>query len=278
MEANLTDPNTLLAVFAHPDDESLVAGGTLARYAAEGWRTALICATRGEWGPISDESLADYENLGEVRERELRAACDVLGISWLRFLDLEDGSLSALDLEEEDATIAKIVSAIRELRPQIIITFGPDGLYGHTDHIAVGQLTTRACAMANPARISSQIPGGGTAPGGTPELLYATAPRNLYPALVARLSEMGRETHLWGIPPEQFGVPQEEITIVFDITPYLDRKLAALRSHQTQLDPSHAFMNLPQEIASEFLGAEYFRRLAIQNSALVIDLPGDSRR
>jgi LmbE family N-acetylglucosaminyl deacetylase len=256
----LTKPNTLLAIFAHPDDESLVAGGALARYAAEGWRTALICATRGEWGPISDESLADYENLGEVRERELRAACDVLGVSWLRFLDLEDGSLSALDSEEEKATIEKIADAIRELRPRIIITFGPDGLYGHADHIAIGQFTTRACALANASPPSPQCPEEGLATDGAPELLHATAPRNLYPALIARLSEAGRETHLWGIPPEQFGVPPEEITTVYDITPFLDLKLAALRSHQTQLDNSHAFMNLTEEIASEFLGAEFFRR------------------
>jgi LmbE family N-acetylglucosaminyl deacetylase len=255
----LTERNTLLAVFAHPDDESLVAGGTLARYAAEGWRTALICATRGEWGPISDESLADYENLGEVRERELRAACDVLGVTWLRFLDLEDGSLSALDSEEEELTIAKIASAIRELRPRIIITFGPDGLYGHADHIVIGQLTTRACALVNVPHTSTQSLEPRTK-SRAPELLYATAPRNLYPALIARLQEAGRDTHLWGIPPEQFGVPPEEITTVQDIKPFLNRKLTALRAHQTQLDSAHAFMNLTEEIASEFLGAEFFRR------------------
>src|SRR5689334_14232479 len=118
-EASLAERNTLLAVFAHPDDESLVAGGTLACYAAEGWQTALLCATRGEWGPISDYELADYENLGEVRENELRAACKVLGVSWLRFLDLDDGGVEAArDAEEETVTLEKIVRAIRELRPQ----------------------------------------------------------------------------------------------------------------------------------------------------------------
>src|SRR5215510_2085379 len=115
--------NTLLAVFAHPDDESLVAGGALARYAAEGWRTALVCATRGEWGPISDESLADYDTLGETRESELREALKVLGVSWLRFLDLEDGGVSGLDGDEEESTLDKLARSIRELRPRIIITF-----------------------------------------------------------------------------------------------------------------------------------------------------------
>lgn len=255
--------NTLLAIFAHPDDESLVAGGTLARYATEGWRTALICATRGEWGPISDESLADYENLGEVRERELRAACDVLGVSWLQFLDLEDGGVAALNADEEEAALEKITRAIRELRPQIVITFGPDGLYGHADHIAVGQLTTKARALAGdpnafPPRLNEMDES--LALHYTPELWYATAPRGLYPDLIARLAEAGRETHLWGIPPEQFGVPPEEITTTYDVRPFLDRKLAALRCHRTQLDDSHALTHLTQELAIGFFGSEFFRR------------------
>src|SRR5262245_63920317 len=110
--------NTLLAIFAHPDDESLVAGGAIARHAAEGWRTALICATRGEWGPISDESLADYENLGETRERELREACAVLGVSWLRFLDLEDGGVAELDADAELAALEKLGGWICGVGPE----------------------------------------------------------------------------------------------------------------------------------------------------------------
>jgi LmbE family N-acetylglucosaminyl deacetylase len=258
----LTGPNTLLAIFAHPDDESLVAGGALARYAAEGWRTALICATRGEWGPISDDSLADYENLGEVRERELRAACDVLGISWLRFLDLDDGGVSMLNEEQERAPLETITRAIRDLRPKIVLTFGPDGLYGHADHIAIGAFTTRACALAGDPKAFPQHLVEGLTPYHPPELLYATAPRTLYPDLIARLLAEGRAAHLWGIPPEQFGVPPEEITTVYDVTAFVDRKLAALRCHRTQLDSSHAFTYISREMAAEFLGAEFFRRAA----------------
>ncbi|HKE04946.1 MAG TPA: PIG-L deacetylase family protein [Blastocatellia bacterium] len=252
--------NTLLAIFAHPDDESLVAGGTLARYAAEGWRTALICATRGEWGPISDESLADYENLGERRERELREACAVLGVSWLQFLDLEDGAVAAPDADEEVAALEKLARSIRELRPQIIITFGPDGLYGHADHIAIGQLATRARAIAGDPNAFPRHLDENLAPHHAPRLLYATAPQGLYPNLIARLAEAGHETHLWGIPPEQFGVPPQEITTTFDVTPFLDRKLAAMRRHRTQLDDSHAFTHLTPELAVEFFGSEFFRR------------------
>jgi LmbE family N-acetylglucosaminyl deacetylase len=249
-----------LAIFAHPDDESLVAGGALARYAAEGWRTALICATRGEWGPISDESLADYENLGETRERELREACAVLGVSWLRFLDLEDGGVAGLDADEEGAALEKLARSIRELRPQTIITFGPDGFYGHADHIAIGRLATMAREMAGDANALPGRPAENLAPHHAPELLYATVPRGLFPNLIARLAESGRETHLWGIPPEQFGVPPEEITVTYDVTAFLDRKLAALRRHRTQLDDSHVFTHLTSEMAVEFFGSEFFRR------------------
>ncbi len=249
--------NTLLAIFAHPDDESLVAGGTLARYASEGWRTALICATRGEWGPISDEALADYETLGQTRERELREACAVLDVSWLQLLDIEDGGVASLDDDEEKSALEKLARSIRELRPQIIITFGPDGLYGHADHIAIGQLATKARDLAADPEA---FPDESLAPHFTPDLLYATAPHGFYPNLIARLAEAGHETHLWGIPPEQFGVTPEEITITYDITPFLDRKLAALRCHRTQLDDSHAFTHLTREIAVENFGSEFFRR------------------
>jgi LmbE family N-acetylglucosaminyl deacetylase len=255
---NSQEKNTLLAIFAHPDDESLVAGGALARYAAEGWRTALVCATRGEWGPISDESLADYDTLGETRESELREALKVLGVSWLRFLDLEDGGVAWLDGDEEESTLEKLARSIRELRPRIIITFGPDGLYGHTDHIAIGQLATRARALAGDPNAFTRHLAENLTPHHAPELLYATVPQGLYPNLIARLAEAGHETHLWGIPPERFGVPPEEIAITYDVTPFLDRKLAALRCHRTQLDESHAFTLLTREIAAEFFGSEYF--------------------
>ena len=250
----------LLAVLAHPDDESLVAGGTLAKYAAEGWHTALLCATRGDWGQISDDALADYSNLGEVRERELRAACQVLGVGWLRFLDLEDACVSAvIGSEEEEIVLEKIVRAIRELRPQTIITFGPDGLYGHPDHIAIGRLATTACALAAhptafPQHLTERLSAHHTG-----NLLFATAPQSVYSDLLARLAEAGKPAHLWKIPPEKFGIPADEITTVVDIAPFWEQKLKALRCHQTQLDADHAFTLLTPELAAEVLPLEYFR-------------------
>ena len=256
---NTNEKPSVLAVFAHPDDESLVAGGTLARFAAEGAHTALLCATRGEWGPISDDALADYETLGQVRERELRAACDVLGISWLRFLDLEDACVTAIIGTEEEATVLeKIVRAIRELQPQTIITFGPDGLYGHEDHIAIGHLTTKARVLAANTAAFPQHQTEGLAGHHTAILLFATAPRGLYSDVLLRLAASGFDAHLWRISPEKFGVPAEEITTTVDVGPFLNQKLSALRCHQTQLDASHAFTVIPFEVAADLLPVEYF--------------------
>jgi LmbE family N-acetylglucosaminyl deacetylase len=262
VETNLNDDQWLLGVFAHPDDESILAAGAIAHHVSLGRPAALICATRGEWGPISDEKLAHRGNLGEVRERELRAACAILGVTWLRFLDLADGGIAAvIGTEEEIKTLEKIVRAIRELRPQTVITFGQDGLYGHKDHLAIGQLTTQACAMAGdprcfPQQLSDKLPLHRT-----PELYYATVPQGLYVNLISHLAKTDQETHLWHFPPENFGVPPEEITTTIDITPFLDRKLAALRCHQTQLDDSHAFTRLTPELAARFFSHEYYRRV-----------------
>lgn len=144
------DKNSVLAIFAHPDDETLAAGGTLLHYAREGAKTTLICATRGEMGFISDFDIANYSNLGNVRESELREACKILGIDRLDFLDLEDGSVSAaVGMDSGNKAIAKIVSVINEIRPHTVITFGPDGLDGHDDHIAVGVLASQACVTAD---------------------------------------------------------------------------------------------------------------------------------
>lgn len=240
----MTEFPTLLAVLAHPDDESLVAGGTLARYAAAGVQVALLCATRGEWGPISDEKLADYETLGQVREQELRAACDVLGIGWLRFLDLPDGGVRWAMTDESFGALVNVMQAIRELRPQVIITFGPDGLYGHDDHIAIGQLTTEAVAALKP-EIS-------------PLLYYATCPRGLMTAMVEQLQAAGLPSNLWDIAPTEFGVAPEQITTELDVRAYVAHKLAALRCHQTQMMSDHALQSIPLDLATEYLGREYF--------------------
>src|SRR5262245_48764454 len=125
----------LMAVLAHPDDESLGFGGTLARYAAEGVETYLVTATRGEHGWFGDP--AEYpgpEALGRIREAELQAAANVLKLCEIRFLDYIDGDLDKADPRE---AVAKIVGHLRRVRPDVVLTFDPNGAYGHPDHIAI---------------------------------------------------------------------------------------------------------------------------------------------
>lgn len=150
----------LLAVLAHPDDETLGNGGTLARYAREGVDVHLITATRGDRGRFRGEK--DGPNhpgpaaLATIRERELRAACAVLGVRAFELFDYGDGVLDEVPAHE---IVARIAATIRRVRPQVVITFGPEGAYGHPDHIAIGQFTTAAIvAAADPKHAAAGEP------------------------------------------------------------------------------------------------------------------------
>jgi LmbE family N-acetylglucosaminyl deacetylase len=140
------DAMKLLAVFAHPDDESMGMGGTLAKYAAEGAETYLVCATRGERGwSGSEETNPGFERLAEIRTKELEAAGRVLGLKEINFLNYIDGDLDQVDPLE---AIGRIVSHIRRIKPQVMVTFPHDGNYGHPDHIAISQFTNAAIVCA----------------------------------------------------------------------------------------------------------------------------------
>ncbi|HSQ39621.1 MAG TPA: PIG-L deacetylase family protein, partial [Anaerolineales bacterium] len=136
----------LLAVFAHPDDESMGMGATLAKYSAEGVETTLACATRGERGWFGPEERNPGPGaLGQIREGELRRAADTLGLRAVHFLDYIDGDLDQANPAE---VIAKIVTHIRTIQPQVVVTFPPDGGYGHPDHIAISQFASAAIVCA----------------------------------------------------------------------------------------------------------------------------------
>jgi LmbE family N-acetylglucosaminyl deacetylase len=142
----MTDSLRLLAIFAHTDDESMGMGGTLAKYAAEGVETYLVCATRGERGWFGPEAQRpDPRRLGEIRQQELEHAAVELEMRGLYFLDYLDGEVDRADYRE---VLGKIVTHVRRIMPQVVVTFPPDGNYGHPDHIAVGQLTNAALVCA----------------------------------------------------------------------------------------------------------------------------------
>jgi LmbE family N-acetylglucosaminyl deacetylase len=137
----------ILGVFAHPDDEVFCAGGTLARCVTQGAEAMVLSATRGEAGQIRDAALATRRTLGAVREQELRQACAVLGVQEVRCLEYTDGSLAAVDRPE---LVDAVAGAVAEFAPQVVLTFGFDGLYGHPDHIAISQATTAAVQQRAP--------------------------------------------------------------------------------------------------------------------------------
>ncbi len=140
------DALKLLAVFAHPDDESMGMGGTLAKYSAQGVDTHLVCASRGErgwFGPA--EQHPGFESLGQTRTIELENAVNTLGMKSLNFLGYMDGDVDKANHAE---AISQIVTHIRRIKPQVVVTFPPDGNYGHPDHIAIGQFTSAAIVCA----------------------------------------------------------------------------------------------------------------------------------
>src|SRR5215216_24021 len=150
-EMERATPRRLMAVLAHPDDESLGIGGTLAKYASEGVDVFLVTATRGDAGRFRGLRSDDPRHpgalaLSRIRESELRAAARVLGVREVSVLDYHDGHLHRTRPRD---VIGRIAGEVRRARPDVVVTFGPDGAYGHPDHIAISQFTTAAIVAAS---------------------------------------------------------------------------------------------------------------------------------
>jgi LmbE family N-acetylglucosaminyl deacetylase len=230
---------SIVAVVAHPDDESLIAGGTLALCAAAGARTGVVSLTRGELGPISDGRLATRERLGRVRERELRMAATALGADYAVCLGLPDGELPWVERDHAADQLAAVLAA---RGATVLLTFGEDGVYWHPDHIAAGEIAIDAIRRVY-----------------TDAKIYRTAwPFGLMPQMVAAAAARGLPIGLWGLDPEAFGSDLEPARPAFevDVRPVLSRKLAALRAHRTQIGPDHLLASLPDDLAERFLGIE----------------------
>jgi LmbE family N-acetylglucosaminyl deacetylase len=144
-------PERVVGVFAHPDDETLCAGGVMAKWAAEGAEVVVVSATRGEAGQIRDATTAVRRTLGRVREEELRKACAILGVQDVAILGYRDGMLQDVPSEELSSHVESVLT---EVNPDVVLTFGEDGAYGHPDHLAIGAATTSA--VANIERTTNQ--------------------------------------------------------------------------------------------------------------------------
>lgn len=249
-----------LASFAHPDDEAFGVAGLFRGYADSGIRTALICATRGEEGEISDPALATKDTLGQVREQELREACRIMGVEDLTFLDYRDGSLGKADPSEVEG---RIVRVMRRLRPQVVVTFDKQGGYGHPDHIAIHARTVGAFHKAGDARCYPEQIAEGLQPY-APQKLYVTAlPVSGMRAFREKLREQGVDFRPGGamatIPIERMGTPDDEVTTAVPLNEReIDAKLAAMLAHRTQMDPRSPMSKMSRDDFRDWRGVEHF--------------------
>jgi N-acetyl-1-D-myo-inositol-2-amino-2-deoxy-alpha-D-glucopyranoside deacetylase len=223
----------LLLVHAHPDDESIGTGATMAKYAAEGVRITLVTCTLGEMGEIIPLTLGHLspDQLGEYRIGELKAACDELGVSDHRFLGgagrWRDSGMMGVPSNEDprcfwrasvDEAASALVAVIDEVRPTAIVSYDANGFYGHPDHIQAHRVSRRAYEMAcDPAVVR----------------LYATAAPDF-----------------------------TDVTTRVDANAYLDKKIAAMRAHATQITVSEPYFALSNNIRQELLGTECYTLLA----------------
>lgn len=226
----------VLAIFAHPDDESLLAGGTLAACAAAGRSVGLLSLTRGEAGPIATAGTS-RERLGAEREQELAAAARVLGAAWSFCLSLPDGELQWADRPAAQRAVADVID---RACPRLVLTFAADGLYWHPDHTATHAIVHAAAGV---------VP-----------VLELTWPQGVLTRVVAELGRRGLPEDVWGLAPEAFGTPAAELSVALDVRRFLDTKLKALAAHRTQLDAGHALTRLPRDLAEDLLGREWLTR------------------
>lgn len=224
----MTDSLKLLAVFPHPDDETLGLGSTLARYSAEGVETYLVCATRGERGWFDSEGPnPGLEGVARIREAELHCAAEHLGLHEVNFLDYIDGDVDQVDPEE---IIGKIVSQLRRIKPHVVVTFGPDGAYGHPDHIALSQFTNGALVCAadrNFVDVNVQPPHR--------VLKFYYMVDSLDIVKVANEAFGGISMEVDGVTRSHVGWEDWQITTRLDNHEYLDKVQKAMLCHKSQL-------------------------------------------
>lgn len=237
----------LMAVLAHPDDESLGIGGTIAKYASEGVEVFLLSATRGDGGRYrtfrpGDSQHPGADALGAIRERELCAAASVLGVKDVAFLEYRD---QHLDRAKPSEVIAAIVSHLRRVQPDVIITFGPDGAYGHPDHIAISQFATAAIVAAAQPAIS--------------KLYYIAwrestwaAYQHAFKKLTSTVDGVERQVVPW---------PDWEVTTVIDTAAFVPTVWQAIACHESQMAAYEQLRNLPPEDHLAIWGKQSFYRV-----------------
>ena|SRR5689334_8688545 len=237
----------LMAVLAHPDDESLGVGGTLAKYASEGTDVFVLSATRGDRGRYRDYRFGDPQHPGSsalaaIRERELRAAAAALGVKEVALLDYRDQELDRVDPRH---VIAAIVEHLRRIQPDVIITFGPDGAYGHPDHIAISQLATGAVVAAADPAIA--------------KLYYIAWPESTWAAYQSAFKKL--TSMVDGVERQVVPWPDWEITTVLDTRQFSQTVWQAISCHQSQMSVYTQLEHLSPQHREALWGVQSFYRV-----------------
>jgi N-acetyl-1-D-myo-inositol-2-amino-2-deoxy-alpha-D-glucopyranoside deacetylase len=276
----------LLLVHAHPDDETIATGATMAKYAAEGAHVTLVTCTLGEEGEVLVPELAHLASdrddaLGPHRIGELAAACAALGVSDHRFLGgagrwRDSGMMGTPQNDRPDCfwqapldePVAELVRIVRELRPQVVITYDENGAYGHPDHIQAHRVTMAAVEKAaDPAY-------GGGEPWSVPKAYWTAMPRSVLQQGIDLLKESGQD-NFFGVDSAEdlpFAVPDELVTTEIDATAHLDSKLAAMRAHATQIEVDGPFFALSNNLGQRAWGVEHFIRVRGEGTERETDL------
>lgn len=259
------EPLCLLAIYAHPDDEGLITG-MMAHYRAEGVRVVLVCATRGEEGEIAPGVEATAENLGQVREQELRLAMSHAHVEEIHFLGYRDsGMVDTAPNQRADnlhnaplgEVTRQLVQIIRETRPQVIVTFDPTGGYGHPDHIKIHQASSEAFEQAGDPKAFPEQLTNGLQPYQPLKLYWNAFPREFFEKLLKYFTEQGIDTSQFGaFDPEKRGTPRGRVTTTVDVSPYVQVKERAWAAHASQHNPNGLFSRVPRELTMQWQGTE----------------------
>jgi LmbE family N-acetylglucosaminyl deacetylase len=253
----------LLAIFPHPDDETLGLGSTLARYSAEGVETYLVCATRGERGWFESEGPnPGLEGVARIREAELSCAAQHLGLREVRFLGYVDGEV---DRAEPGEIIRRIVAHIRRIRPQVVVTFAPDGAYGHPDHIALSQFVSGALVCAADASFEDGQP-----PHRVSKFYYMVDSVDVVNASNEAFGGISMDVD--GVTRRHTGWEEWQITTRLDNHRSMDRVRDALRCHTSQLP---GFGPLAEwtvaELAAMFGMGYFYRAFSLVNAGRKVE-------
>lgn len=268
----------VMLVFAHPDDETFGCAGVMAAAAERGLAVTLVTATRGEAGKTGIAAVDSPPILGAVREQELRAAAAALGVGDVRFLDYRDSGMAgtpendeprAFVRADEREVVDRLVVHLRAVRPATVLTFGPEGIYGHPDHVAIHRAAVAAVAVAGEPGYRPELgdPWRATA------LYFNAAPRERLLALIDRpdgpLRELSAEER------QKVGTPVAEITTVVDIARFAEQKLRALAAHRTQTGEGGPLAGMPPEQREATLAREHFVRAPLPWDDDPQNLPSD---